>query len=263
MRVTVLGCGGSGGVPLIDGSWGRCNPDNPKNRRRRVSVLVEHPDATILIDTSPDVRAQLLDAAVKRIDAVLFTHDHADHTHGIDDLRYMRRDHNTPIDAWMDAATLQTLQTRFDYIFRQQQEGSKILYKPVLRPHVFDGPFAVNGVQVIPFDQHHGYGTMTKGFRIGRFAYSTDVVDLPEESFEKLHGLGLWIVDCLRYEPHPTHSHFERTLEWIARLRPERAVLTHLNHQLDYDDLKSRCPEGVEPGYDGLVIDLTARETLG
>ena len=258
MRITVLGCGGSGGVPLVDGTWGRCNPDNPKNRRRRVSVLVEHPDATILIDTSPDLRAQMLDASVTRIDAVLFTHDHADHTHGIDDLRYLRRDGGSPIDAYMDAGTLQTLETRFDYIFRQREEGSKILYKPVLRAHVFDGPFAVNGVPVTPFDQHHGFGTVTKGFRIGAFAYSTDVVGLPDESLAALAGLELWVVDCLRYEPHPTHSHFEQTLAWIARLRPKRAVLTHLNHQIDYDDVKSKCPPGVEPGYDGLIVDLQA-----
>lgn len=257
MRVTVLGCGGSGGVPLVGGDWGCCNPDNPKNRRRRVSALVEQGGTVILIDTSPDLRAQLLDAGVTRVDAVLYTHDHADHCHGIDDLRFLRRAHDAPpIPAYGTAATLETLSRRFDYIFRQSEAGSGVLYRPFLEARVINGPFSVEGIPITPFEQHHGYGTVTTGYRIGGMAYSTDVVDLPEEAFTVLQGLDLWIVDCLRYAPHVTHAHFEKTLGWIERLRPKRAILTHLNHTVDYDDIAARCPPGVEPGYDGLVVEI-------
>jgi phosphoribosyl 1,2-cyclic phosphate phosphodiesterase len=180
MRVTVLGCGGSGGVPLIGGIWGRCNPANPRNRRRRVSVLVECPGTTILIDTSPDLRSQLLDAGIGHIDAVLFTHDHADHVHGIDDLRFLRRDPNVePITAYAKPRVLGPIKQRFDYIFRQREEGSAVLYRPFLLAQEVDEPFEVNGLTVRPFDQSHGLGTLSTGFRIGGFAYSTDVVELP------------------------------------------------------------------------------------
>jgi phosphoribosyl 1,2-cyclic phosphate phosphodiesterase len=257
MRITVLGCGGSGGVPLIGGNWGRCNPDNPKNRRRRVSVLVEQGDTTVLIDTSPDLRAQLLDAGATRIDAVLYTHDHADHCHGIDDLRFLRRNLEAPpIPAYGAAETMAALSHRFDYIFRQSEQGSGVLYKPFLKARKITGPFAIDDIPVTAFEQQHGYGTVTLGYRLGRMAYSTDVVDLPEAAFAELTGLDLWIVDCLRYEPHPTHAHFEKTLGWIDRLKPKHAVLTHLNHMIDYDDLAARCPQGVEPGYDGLVVEI-------
>ncbi len=256
-RVTVLGCGGSGGVPLIGGDWGACNPANPRNRRRRVSILVEAGGRNILIDTSPDLRAQLLDAGVARIDAVLYTHDHADHCHGIDDLRFLSRESDRPpIPAYGTAPTLEALTQRFGYIFRQASGGSSLLYRPFLEPRTVDGPFRIGPVQVVPFEQDHGFGTTTTGYRIGGVAYSTDVVDLNDEAFAILEGLDLWIVDCLRFEPHPTHAHFERTLAWIERAKPRRAVLTHLNHMVDYDALAARCPPGVEPGYDGLVIEM-------
>jgi phosphoribosyl 1,2-cyclic phosphate phosphodiesterase len=222
-------------------------------------VLVEHPQATIVIDTSPDLRAQFLDAGVGRLDAVLFTHNHADHTHGIDDLRFLRREpgaSGAPIEAFADAHTMATLQRRFDYIFRQKEEGSGVLYRPFLKSYVFDGPFTVHGVPVTPFEQHHGLGTITRGFRIGGFAYSTDVVELPEPSLAALEGLDLWVVDCLRFEPHPTHAHFDRVMEWVARLQPKHTVLTHLNHQTDYDAVLARCPPGVEPAYDGMAIEI-------
>jgi phosphoribosyl 1,2-cyclic phosphate phosphodiesterase len=257
MKVTVLGCGGSGGVPLINGHWGRCNPANPKNRRRRVSVLVEQGGTTILIDTSPDLRAQFLDAGVKRLDAILYTHDHADHCHGIDDLRAFGHDRgDRPIPAYASAETLTVLRQRFGYIFSQAQQNSSVLYRPLLDPRPIDGPFVIDGISVVPFEQDHGLGARTTGFRLGRMAYSTDVVDLDDRAFAVLADLDLWIVDCLRYEPHPTHAHFALTLSWIRRAGPQRAILTHLNHTLDYDDLASRCPADVEPGYDGLVVDL-------
>jgi phosphoribosyl 1,2-cyclic phosphate phosphodiesterase len=253
MKVTVLGCGGSGGVPLITGDWGRCNPSNPRNRRRRVSVLVEQGGMTIVVDTSPDIRAQFLDAGVKRLDAVLYTHEHADHCHGIDELRAFGHGRkNAPIPAYGTAETLDLLRRRFRYIFEQPTGGSGVLYRPLLEARVIDGPFLIAGILVTPFVQDHGYGTTTTGYRIGGMAYSTDVVGLDDAAFAVLTDLDLWIVDCLRYEPHPTHAHFERTLSWIARAKPKRAILTHLNHTVDYDDLASRCPPGVEPAYDGL-----------
>lgn len=268
MKVTILGCGGSGGVPLLGEDWGRCNPHNPKNRRRRVSVLVETAAQTILIDASPDVRAQLLDARVAHVDAVLFTHDHADHTHGIDDLRFLRRDRGAPpLDAWGTAATMASLTGRFAYIFRQNEEGSGTLYRPFLAPRLIDGRFEVGGVPVVPFEQDHGLGTVTTGFRVGGeageagrmrggMAYSTDAVELSEAALAELHDLDLWIVDCLRFEPHPTHAHFDKAIAWIERLKPRRAVLTHLNHMTDYDEVARRCPPGVEPAYDGLVVEI-------
>jgi len=255
MKVTILGCGGSGGVPLINGSWGRCDPANPRNRRRRVSVLVEQGDSTILIDTSPDLRAQFLDADVKRLDAVLYTHEHADHCHGIDELRALGHDRDgVPIPAYGTAETLDLLKHRFRYIFEQPAGGSGTLYRPLLQAVPMNGAFAIGDVPVTPFVQDHGFGATTTGYRVGRMAYSTDVVGLDDAAFAVLTNLDLWIVDCLRYEPHPTHAHFELTLSWIERARPKRAVLTHLNHTLDYDELRSRCPPGVEPGYDGMVF---------
>lgn len=268
MKVTVLGCGGSGGVPLLGDDWGSCNPANPRNRRRRVSVLVETGGRTILIDASPDLREQLLDAKVAHVDAVLFTHDHADHTHGIDDLRFLRRARGAPpLDAWGTPATLATLTARFGYIFRQNEQGSGTLYRPFLAARAFEGRFAVGGVPVVPFEQDHGLGTVTTGFRVGGtagpdgrmrggMAYSTDAVELSEAALDELHDLDLWIVDCLRFEPHPTHAHFDKAIAWIELLKPRHAVLTHLNHMTDYDEVARRCPPGVEPAYDGLVVEI-------
>ena len=254
MRVTVLGCGGSGGVPLIGGRWGACDPADSRNRRRRVSLLVEQAGTTILVDTSPDLRAQLLDADVRRIDAVLWTHAHADHVHGIDDLRAVNRLMRRMIDVHADAETLASLQMRFGYAFGPPSGGAGF-YKPCLEPHVIDGPFTVGAVRVVPFAQDHGFST-TLGFRFGPVAYSTDVVTLSEEAFALLDGIDLWIVDCLRYAPHPTHSHLEQTLAWIARVRPKRAVLTHMDPDLDYATLAAQLPPGVEPGHDGLVVEM-------
>jgi phosphoribosyl 1,2-cyclic phosphate phosphodiesterase len=257
MKVTVLGCGGSGGVPLIGGNWGHCNPGNPKNRRRRVSVLVQHDGHSIVLDTSPDFREQMLDAGVGKLDAILYTHDHADHTQGIDDVRFMRSyDDSQRIPAYGTAETLETLTARFPYIFTQGTEGSGHLYKPFLEPRTVSGPFKLCGLDVTPFDQEHGFGSKTTGYRIGAMAYSTDAIDLPEAAFEILAGLDLWIVDCLRFEPHMTHAHFDKAMSWIDRLKPKHAILTHLNHQTDYDAVLAKCPPGVEPGYDGLSVEI-------
>ncbi|MGH7097271.1 MAG: MBL fold metallo-hydrolase [Stellaceae bacterium] len=254
MRVTVLGCGPSTGVPLIGGKWGRCDPADPRNRRRRVSVLVETRGVTLLIDTAPDLREQLLDAGVSRIDAVLMTHAHADHLHGIDDLRTVNRLMRAEIPLYADGRALAEIRARFGYTLDPAEAGR--FYKPILVPHEITGPFAAAGVAVVPFVQDHGFGA-TLGFRIGGFAYSTDATELDEAAFAALAGSEVWIVDCLRREPHPTHSHLAKTLSWIARVAPHRAVLTHMDQSLDYRELSAELPAGVEPGQDGLVITLT------
>lgn len=258
MKVTVLGCGGSGGVPLAGrapgGTWGNADPSNPKNRRSRVSVLVEQGDTRILIDCSPDLRRQILDNDITALDAVLFTHAHADHCHGLDELRGLVYSRGAPLDAYMDARTRALLTARFDYAFVSSQDPDS-LYPPLMRDRVIDGPFAVGPIAVRSFVQNHG-PDVSLGFRLGDFAYSTDVKALDEAAFAVLDGVKLWVVDCLRDDPHPTHSHTAQTLEWIARVKPARAILTHMNEKLDYDELAARCPAGVEPGYDGLVIEV-------
>jgi len=256
MRVTMMGCGPSWGVPRIGGEWGACDPQNPRNRRRRVSVLVEEGGTVLLIDTSPDLREQLLDAAVRRIDAVLFTHAHADHLHGIDDLRSVNWLMRSGIPIFASATTLAEINARFGYVFDAVKPGRQsAYYKPVLEPQAVDGPFVASGVPVMPFVQDHGF-SQTLGFRIGGFAYSTDVIDLDEAAFAALRGVEVWIVDCIRRREHVTHSHLAKTLAWIERVRPRRAVLTHMDESLDYDTLCRELPAGVEPGYDGLVIEL-------
>ena len=250
MKVTILGCGTSGGVPRVGNLWGNCNPANPKNRRRRVSILVEEGATRILVDTSPDLREQLLDAGVERFDAVLYTHDHADHTHGIDDLRAVYHITGKPIAVWADAKTLAVLKTRFDYIFE-----SKLGYPAICEPRAIEGPFRVGAIEVTPFVQEHGPIT-SLGFKFGSLAYSTDLNGLPQAAKDILKGLEVWIVDALRYKPHPTHPHLEMTLAWVAELKPKRAILTHMTWDMDYDTLKRELPKGVEPGYDGMVINL-------
>jgi len=254
MRVTVLGCGPSTGVPVIGGDWGRCDSDDRRNRRRRVSVLVEVGSVVILIDTSPDLREQLLDANVARLDAVLLTHAHADHLHGIDDLRSVNRLMLSAIPLYADGQTLAEIGRRFGYVLKPVEEPGRY-YKPTLVPHEIIGPFEIRGIPVVPFAQDHGFST-TLGFRIEAFAYSTDVTELDDNAFAAIEGVELWIVDCLRREPHPTHSHLAKTLSWIARVRPRRTVLTHMDQSLDYRELSAELPSGIEPGYDGLVIDL-------
>jgi len=256
MRVTMLGCGPSWGVPRIGNEWGACDPENPKNRRSRVSVLVEEGGARILIDTSPDLRAQLLAADVRGLDAVIFTHAHADHLHGIDDLRAVNRLMRRPLPIYADAGTLAEIRTRFGYVLGPAEYGGKAgFYKPVLEPHEIAGPFQAAGVAVTPFAQDHGF-SMTLGLRIGRFAYSTDAIRLDERAFDALAGTELWIVDCMRREPHVTHSHLAQTLDWIARVKPRRAILTHMDESLDYETLRRTLPAGVEPGYDGLILEI-------
>lgn len=253
MKVTVLGCGSSMGVPLIGGDWGDCDPAEPRNRRLRVSLLVEEGPTRLLVDTSPDLRQQLIGAGINRVSAILYTHAHADHLHGIDDIRGLNMGMGAPIDAYADAVTLATIQERFGYVF-QPLKGD-YYYKPTLIPRTIDGPFEIGGIQIRPFAQDHGF-SKSLGFRFGRVAYSTDVVNLDEAAFETLDGVDLWIVDAFRIEPHVTHTHLARTLEWIERVKPKRAVLTHMSQWLDYNRVKAMVPAHVEPAYDGMVLDV-------
>jgi len=255
MKVTVLGCGSSNGVPHIGDRWGDCDPMDPRNRRSRPSVLVETDGGTtILIDTSPDLREQLLAARVERLDAVLWTHAHADHVHGIDDLREVCRLMDAPVRVFALAGHLAEISGRFGYAFEPLPEGHGY-YRPVLDATPIDGPFTVGDVSVGPFVQDHGW-TSTLGFRVGGFAYSTDVMRLDEEAFARLSGTDTWIVDCVRREPHPVHSHLEQTLQWIDRVRPRRAYLTHMGNTLDYASLAAELPSGVLPAHDGLVVNV-------
>ena len=262
LTVTILGCGSSGGVPRPGLGWGVCDPTNPKNRRRRCSLLVERGDGRtrtrVLVDTSPDLREQLLDAQVDWLDGIFFTHEHADHTHGIDDLRALFIHKRRRLDAYVNETTARVLVTRFDYCF-VTPPGSN--YPPILNEHrVAPGaPLEIRGeggaITVLPFLQDHG-DVPSLGYRFGPVAYSIDLVDLPAASIPLLAGLELWIVDALRYRPHPSHFSVEQALEWIARIRPRRAILTNMHADLDYAELKAKLPPHIEPAYDGMRIEF-------
>ena len=260
LKVTILGCGTSGGVPRVGNHWGACDPENPKNRRQRCSLLVERDGAggetAVLVDTSPDLRQQLLDAGKGWVDGVLYTHDHADHMHGIDDLRQVAFNGRRRVDVYFDPAIGKLLRSRFAYCF-DAPAGSE--YPPILRGHeiVAGEPVKIGGaggaIEALPFRQIHGSGE-TLGFRFGGIAYSPDVSDFPEESLKALRDLDVWIIDALRPAPHPSHFSVEQALAWIARVRPKRAVLTHMHVDLDYATLARELPQGVEPAYDGMVL---------
>ncbi|MBO6784859.1 MAG: MBL fold metallo-hydrolase [Alphaproteobacteria bacterium] len=256
MKVTVLGCGSSGGTPLLgpDG-WADIDRNNPKNRRRRPSIVVETDDIRILVDTSPDLRMQLMDAEIWDIDAILFTHAHADHVNGIDDIRTLNYRKGGAIDAWGAADTLEILQERFGYVFEPYPKPQPQFWRPCLTPNALNGPLTLGDIDIRWFRQEHGR-MPSVGFRFGDFGYSTDVKTLPEEAFDILAGIDTWIVDSLGETPHPTHSHLAQTLEWIDRLRPRRAILTHLSHRVDYERLRQKLPDGVEPAYDGMVLEI-------
>ena len=259
LEFTILGCGSSGGVPRADGDWGACDPANPRNLRSRCSMLVRRlgqgaeAETTVLVDTSPDLRLQTAQAGALRMDAVLLTHDHADQTHGLDDVRAFFIRQRARIACHMDAVTEASMMRRFGYIFEGEGGYPAICERRRIPDHgalwQVDGPSGP--IPVVTFDQDHG-GLRSVGYRFGDVAYSSDVVDLDEAAFAALSGLDVWIVDALRYRPHPTHAHLEKTLGWIERLKPRRAILTNLQSDLDYAILSAELPSGVEAAYDGL-----------
>lgn len=252
MKATILGCGAAGGVPSISRGWGVCDNTNPRNKRRRPSILVHCPEGDVLVDTSPDCREQLLDARISRLAAVLYTHDHADHMHGIDDLREVNRLMRSSLPVFATEEVLASVRSRFPYAIGPVGHGQSI-YKPMLDLHPVSGPFWAGGVMVQPFDQDHGY-CRTTGFRFGPLAYSTDAVNLPEPAFEMLAGVDTWIVGCLGYEPHPTHAHLDKVLEWVERVKPRQAFLTHMTPSMDYNTLCVSLPSHVRPAFDGLIV---------
>lgn len=256
LEVVILGCGSSGGVPRGDGDWGACDPAEPRNRRTRCSMLARRtgPDGVtnVLIDTSPDLREQMLASGTTHVDAVLYTHDHADQTHGIDDLRVFAARTRKRIPAWMDAPTHAALSHRFDYIFESKLGYPALLAPRIIPPH--GEAWSVEGaggtISVATFDQAHG-PIRSVGYRLGDMAYSSDVSNLDEAALDAVRGCQLWIVDALRYTPHPTHAHLDRTLEWIAAAEVERAVLTNLHIDMDYRELSALLPANVEVAHDG------------
>jgi phosphoribosyl 1,2-cyclic phosphate phosphodiesterase len=255
---TILGCGSSGGVPRPALGWGECDPSNPKNRRRRTSLLVERRSdggvTRVLIDTSPDLREQLLDAEVDWLDGVLYSHDHADHTHGIDDLRALFMKRRQRVDVYLDQRTSDIIRARFRYCF-EAPPGSE--YPPIVEEHRLTPatPVTIQGeggaITALPVRQEHG-DIAALGFRFGNVAYSCDISGLPPESIAALAGLDVWIVDALRYRPHPSHFALDDALRWIERIKPRRAILTNLHADLDYEVLRGKLPVHVVPAFDGM-----------
>ncbi|MCC7320241.1 MAG: MBL fold metallo-hydrolase [Rubellimicrobium sp.] len=257
-RITILGCGSSGGVPRLGDDWGACDPANPRNRRLRCSALVERtgPEGVtrVLFDTSPDMRAQLLAAGAATVDAVVYTHGHADHVHGIDDLRQVVHRTRTRLPVWADAATAERLMAGFGYVFSTPR-GSD--YPPICTLNLIEGPVTVAGaggpVTVQGIEVQHG-SIRALGLRVGEMVYMPDVSEIPDPAWEGLAGTGLFIIDALRHRPHPSHAHLARTLDWIGRLAPARAVLTNMHYDLDHARLSADLPAGVIPAHDGLTL---------
>jgi phosphoribosyl 1,2-cyclic phosphate phosphodiesterase len=262
LRARILGCGSSAGVPRLGGGWGACDPAEPKNRRQRCALLLRRGSGSdmtsVLIDTGPDMRAQLLNAGVNALDGVLYTHEHADHTHGIDDLRPFAIHSRRKVDVWMDAATSTMMHQRFEYAFATPPGSG---YPPILTEHTvahgqtvtIDGPGGA--IAATAFELVHG-AIMALGYRIGGLAYTPDVNDIPERSLPFLEGLDTWIIDALRPRPHPSHFSLDDALGWIARMRPRQAILTNMHNDMDYATLRRELPAGIEPAYDGMEVAI-------
>ncbi len=253
VKVTVLGCGTSAGVPQIGCTCPVCTSDDPRNKRLRTSIFVEACGQRILFDTGPDLRQQCLRAGIGAVDALVYTHAHADHVHGLDDLRQINNVMRARILTYADAAVFERIRSRFAYAF-EGGGGTHGFWRPDIDARPILGPFNVGPVELVPFRQKHGRGE-SWGFRIGPFGYSTDTDGLSDEAFQILEGVDVWIVDALRDKPHPSHAHLDMTLGWVERLRPRITYLVHMNHEVDYADWASRLPEHVRPAYDGLVVE--------
>jgi phosphoribosyl 1,2-cyclic phosphate phosphodiesterase len=258
IKVTILGCGAAGGVPSISEGWGQCNPANPKNNRRRASILVQDGHSTVLVDASPDLRAQLLDSGTTKLDGVVFTHAHADHFHGLDELREINRVLRGPLDIYANAETQRDLELRFGYAFEGIPPGEPI-FRPWLIAHQIgetaSDTFMVKTLQVKTFRQDHGFSA-TLGLRFGDLVYSTDVVELPDEAKAIIRGAKVWIVDALALTPHPTHAHLDKVLGWVEELQPHRTIITHMGPKMDYDVVNARCPVGVTAAFDGMTVEV-------
>ena len=262
MRVTILGCGGSAGVPQLGGAdgrgdWGACDPAEPRNRRTRSSIVIEGADGRrLLVDTGPDMRTQMLAAGVSQVDAVLFTHSHADHITGLDDVRILNRIAKKPLAAHATQATLNDVMRRFDYAFLPWRPPG--FFRPVMEPQPFEygDRLEVAGMQIQVFEQDH-YVMKTAGLRVGPFGYSTDVVALNEAAFDHLRGVEVWVVGCFQRARHTTHANVEQVIEWAQRVGARRTILTHMGPDLDHAWLCKRLPAGMEPGHDGLVLELS------
>ena len=263
-RAVVLGCGGSSGVPAIGGAdgrgdWGLCDPAEPRNRRSRTALVVElTPGRRLLVDTGPELRTQLVDCAIPGVDAILFTHAHADHVSGIDDVRSLNRLAGRPLEAYAFAETLDELRGRFSYAFGPWTPP--MFYRPVLVPRTVSpgDRLALLGADVTIFSQIHSR-IRTLGFRSGWFAYSTDVSDLDAAAFAALAGVDTWVIDCFQREKHGGHAHLAQVLDWVGLLRPRRTVLTHMGPDLDWAWMQRHLPDGVEAGHDGMVIEAPPR----
>ena len=260
MRVVLLGTGGSAGVPMIGGAdgagdWGSCDPSEPRNRRSRSSITITGPGGTLLVDTGPDLRTQLLASKIRQVDAVLYTHPHADHITGLDDVRILNRIAGRPLTAYGSATTLEALTGRFPYAFRPWEPPN--FFRPVmLASEVAAGDrLEILGMEIELLDQDHGY-SRTLGLRIGDFAYCTDVIRFDAAIFERLRGLDTWVVDCFQRQPHNTHANLAQVLAWARELRPQRTILTHMGTDMDWARLVRELPPCVEPGVDGLVLDF-------
>ena len=261
LRFHILGCGSSGGVPRIGGHWGDCDPANPKNRRRRCSMLVERETdqgvTRVLIDTSPDMRDQLIDAGVGALDGVIYTHSHADHVHGVDDLRMVVFNMRERVNVWADQTTCDALLDRFGYVFIQP-EGSS--YPPILNLNLLNGPVRITGlggeITFTPFEVEHGR-IDPLGFRIKDLVYLPDVSAMNKAAWDVVSGANCWVLDALRREPHPTHSHLEQSLEWIEKSGVPNAVLTNMHIDLDYETVLAETPDHITPAYDGMIIEYT------
>ncbi|KQW23071.1 phosphoribosyl 1,2-cyclic phosphodiesterase [Afipia sp. Root123D2] len=262
VTLTVLGCGSSAGVPRPALGWGACDPNNPKNRRRRCSLLAERERpgglTRVVIDTSPDLREQLIDANVDHLDAVFLTHEHADQTHGIDDLRSVVLHQRRRIPVYLNESTAEDVILRFSYCF-ETPPGSD--YPPILDRQPIEAgeteTIAGKGGELTftAFLLQHG-NIPALGYRIGDAAYTPDVNDIPEESWPALENLDLWIVDALRYAQHPSHFSLSDALSWIEKFKPRRAVLTNLHSDLDYEVLRKSLPPNIIPAYDGIRLTV-------
>ncbi len=258
MKIEVLGCGAAAGVPMVSKGWGNCDPKNSKNYRTRSSVYVNVDGEVILIDTSPDLRTQLLQAKTfKTIDAVLFTHLHADHTDGVNELREINRINGAELPIFSDLETLKSIKERFWYAFDKINLDKEPLYHVLLAENLIKPyeSFDFKGINILPLLQDHGYMN-SLGFRIGDFAYSTDVINIPKDTMDALKGLKVWIVGCLDFGKHPTHAGVDQVMKWAEILKPEKVFLTHMSIGLDYDHLCEILPPNIRPAYDGLVLDV-------